>query len=579
MSGAAPFVGETVAWSAGVDRVVLGVVDPSSPGVSEAISALLVGSIRDARVEVGGHLPGWLVREIEESYLAPEKVRTLWAPAGHRFAAMIGDRIVATVHVAKRHATILTADRMRNVVPASELPGLKPEGFHQVVNVSVLHALRRHGVAARMFEEVVTTFRHLFDGDGLWVRADPPWHGWLSRLGFEHDPSFDVFLPASVEESAELPHPAFNLLHACACEGSANAERRRAMGRDKLQYLSFTRPFGSVRATPGTGSSDDARAAPAPASILEVEAAYGSASRRGVRLAPRGAGFGPPAASTDPTLALGALDRIGAVEGARVVVGAGATWRALLHTLPAHLAPPVVPGWIDATVGGALSTGGIGKGSVRRGLAIDHVHELVVVTREGRAVRCSREQERVLFEAALGGHGQFGAIALATLPLVPRSPWVIVDRAEVATSEIAKALDVEALHAFVVHTGAGFTAIVARESEVDTSRTMASFVAPPVRDVLAAERTQVQAFFDATALERFLMAAERERGLANLAAPEGALTIHPIRQVEGRASLLFPRVAGEVAHAVTISAPRDEAGLRRLAAEAGGRFAPRWRLS
>ncbi|MBS2011348.1 MAG: FAD-dependent oxidoreductase [Deltaproteobacteria bacterium] len=579
MSGSSPFVGETVAWDVGADRLVLGVVDATSPGVAEAISALLVGSIRDARAEVGGHLPGWLVREIEESYLVPEKVRTLWAPAGHRFAAMLGERIVATVHVAKRHATILTADRTHNVVPASELPGLKPHGFHQVVNVSVLHALRRHGVAARMFEEVVTSFRHLFDGEGLWVRADPPWHGWLSRLGFEHDPSFDVFLPASVEETAELPHAAFNLLHACACEGTASAERRRAMAHAKLQYLSFTRPFGSSHTTPEAARAGLASALPTPASVEDVAAAYGSASRRGARVAPRGAGYGPPPPSADRAIALGALDRIEAVEGDRVVVGAGVTWRALLAALPAQLVPPVVPGWIDATVGGALSTGGIGKGSVRRGLAIDHVHELVVVTREGRAVRCSREEERVLFEAALGGHGQFGAIALATLSLVPRRPWVVVDRAEVAPSEIATALDVEAYHAFVVHTGAGFTAIVARESEVATPRSMGSFLAPPVREVSASERTQVQAFFDPTGLARFLGAAERERGLANLAGPEGALTIHPIRHVEGRGSLLFPRVAGDVAHAVTISAPCDEAGIRRLAAEAGGRFAPRWRIA
>src|SRR5687768_15304328 len=84
----------------------LGVVDAQRPGVAEGVSRLLSRSIQDARAEVGGHLPSWLVNDIEQNYISPHKVRTLWAETGHRFALRRGDgdggEILGTIHIAKR---------------------------------------------------------------------------------------------------------------------------------------------------------------------------------------------------------------------------------------------------------------------------------------------------------------------------------------------------------------------------------------------------------------------------------------------------------------------------------------------
>lgn len=529
------FVGDTVSWSSGAaGEVTLGVVDATRPGVAEGISRLLVRSIQDARSEAGGHLPGWLVDDIERNYIAPEKVRTLWAATGHRFALVAGAAIVGTVHVARRHDVVLTADRTRNNVPAAELPGLKPEGYHQVVNVSVLHELRRAGLAARIFDEVTTTFRSLFDGVGLWVRADPPWHSWLARLGFAHDPSFDVFLPATVERTAGLPHAAFNVLHACACDGAHAETRSEAMTSKKLQYVSFTRAFGRA------AERSRAPSAGAPASVAEIAASFAAASREGRRVSVRGAGTGPaPREAADAVLATRALDRV-EIFGDHVRVGAGATWRALLAALPPRRLPPVVPGYVDATIGGSLSTGGIGKGSVQAGLAVDHVRELVVVTRDGRVVACSLEREAWLFEAALGGQGAFGAIVEATLPLVATPPRVVVRKWIVPEEALASALDVAAYHAFATRTEDGWLVVVARGSE-DEGVPIEAFVAPTRPPPVDACRTQL--FVDGPRLASVL------------AEPRDAdeITVHPVRQPASRRARLVPRVDGATAYVVTIT--------------------------
>jgi hypothetical protein len=551
------FVGDTVSWSCkAAGDVEIGVVDASLPGVAEGISRLLVRSIQDARADAGGHLPGWLVDDIEQNYISPEKVRTLWAPTGHRFAMRAGTEIVGTVHVARRHDMILTADRWRNNVSSADLPGKKPDRHHQVVNVSVLHELRHGGLAARLFDAVATSFRHLFDGDGLWVRADPPWHPWLVRLGFVHDPTFDAFLPESVERTSGLPHSAFNLLHACACDGARERTRTHAMGSQKLQYVSFTRSFEHVRPPLRPRPSSEH----APATLDELVDVVTKASREGRRIAVRGAGSGsPPHDAGDDLLATRALDRV-TVSDHHVSVTAGVTWRALLGALPAGRLPPVVPGYVDATIGGSLSTGGIGKGSVEAGLAIDHVRELVVVTRDGNRVVCSAEREAWLYEAVLGGRGAFGVIAEATFPLVPRHARVVVEKTKVTLDALAAALAVTAYHAFATRTNEGWLAIVARESADDEQGVpLAAFVAPHRPPPTGAAR-MFQAFFDAPGLHRFLA--------EPIEAEE--VTVHPIHQPPSRRALLFPRVEGTTAYAVTITPADPHAALAARAAACGG---------
>ncbi|MCU0683265.1 MAG: FAD-binding oxidoreductase [Polyangiaceae bacterium] len=483
-------LGEAVVLASPLGALQLGVLDAAYPGVAEAVSGLLVRSITDARASIGGHLPDWLVEDIKRNYIAPAKVRTLWAPTGHRFGLLRGRELVGTVHVAREHDTIFTIDRERINVSARLHPDFKPDRQHHVVNLSVKHELRRARLATAMFDGIIAHFRELFDGDGLWVRADPPWHAGLVGLGFEHDPSMDVFLPPEVARTADLPHAEFNRLHACAClhpspqRPAALAARPLAMREGKLQYVSFSRPFEPARSlshpmpgstpptallpvspvtpvtpvtpgTPGTPGTpvtpvtsddlarDDAtldrhasdwggtlhrrpHAVAYPADTDAVVALVRQAHARRTPLVVRGRGHSAGGQSlTDGGLLLSTerLDRILAISPTEVRVEAGITWQALVHELaPRGLYPPVLTGWLPATVGGTLATGGYSKGSLHHGLQVDHVTALVVVTGDGRRVACSASQAAWLFEAALGGLGQFGVIVEATLALVALPP-------------------------------------------------------------------------------------------------------------------------------------------------------------
>ena len=100
-------------------------------------------------------------------------------------------------------------------------------------------------------------------------------------------------------------------------------------------------------------------------------------------------------------------------------VGAGAVWSAVLTASLAHgLTPPVFTDYIELSVGGTLSAGGVGGASHHHGAQVDTVVELEVVTGTGQIQTCSATRDTDLFHAALSGLGQVGVITRAVLRLV-----------------------------------------------------------------------------------------------------------------------------------------------------------------
>ena len=63
--------------------------------------------------------------------------------------------------------------------------------------------------------------------------------------------------------------------------------------------------------------------------------------------------------------------------------------------------------------------GGISHTLATRGLLIDTVSSMYVVTGTGEIISCSDTENRDLFRAALGGLGQYGIIVAATIALSP----------------------------------------------------------------------------------------------------------------------------------------------------------------
>jgi cytokinin dehydrogenase len=162
-----------------------------------------------------------------------------------------------------------------------------------------------------------------------------------------------------------------------------------------------------------------------PESAEAVERLVAEARRSQVRLTPRGAGLsqsGQSVARDSLTVELGALRRVSDPDRAArtVLVEPGASFRDVLEaTLPAKLAPKVMPLNLDLTVGGVLSAGGFGSSSHRHGLAVQTVRSLEVVVGTGERVRATRESQRRVFDSALGGLGRVGIITQAELDLGP----------------------------------------------------------------------------------------------------------------------------------------------------------------
>lgn len=113
---------------------------------------------------------------------------------------------------------------------------------------------------------------------------------------------------------------------------------------------------------------------------------------------------------------------------ASVSVEAGARWSAVLDaTLAYGLTPPVLPDYMELSIGGTLSVGGIGGASHVYGPVVDQVRSLDVVTSDGSRVEdCSPDHRAEVFFGALGTGGTGGIITSAELPLVPAPSWVRV---------------------------------------------------------------------------------------------------------------------------------------------------------
>ncbi|HZP54655.1 FAD-binding protein [Actinocrinis sp.] len=161
-----------------------------------------------------------------------------------------------------------------------------------------------------------------------------------------------------------------------------------------------------------------------PGSVRDIAAMIEFCGPRRIAVAPRGQGhqtFGQAQVSGGLVIDMSPLSSITVDPAARTAtVGAGALWSALLTASLAHgLTPPVFTDYIELSIGGTLSAGGLGGTTQHFGAQVDNVVELEVVTGTGEVVLASPSRRADLFHAALAGLGQVGVITRATLPLIP----------------------------------------------------------------------------------------------------------------------------------------------------------------
>jgi len=167
-----------------------------------------------------------------------------------------------------------------------------------------------------------------------------------------------------------------------------------------------------------------------PGSVKDVVAMVRFCDQHGLRVAPRGQGHGTNGQAQVEggliieTAPLAAIGPVGA-DSTQVTVGAGAKWSDVAKAALAHgLTPPVLTDYLELSVGGTLSVGGLGGQTHQHGAQVDNVAELHVVTGAGELLRCSPVLHRDLFQAVLAGLGQCAVVVGATLRLV-RAPETV----------------------------------------------------------------------------------------------------------------------------------------------------------
>jgi FAD/FMN-containing dehydrogenase len=167
-----------------------------------------------------------------------------------------------------------------------------------------------------------------------------------------------------------------------------------------------------------------------PGSVRDVVAMVRFCNEHCLPVAPRGQGhapFGQAQVQGGLVIETGTLAGIGRLgpDSTTVAVGAGAKWSDVAKATLVHgLTPPVFTDYLELSVGGTLSVGGLGGQAHRHGAQVDNVTELRVVTGAGELVRCSPSRHPDLFHAVLAGLGQCAVIVEATLRLV-RAPETV----------------------------------------------------------------------------------------------------------------------------------------------------------
>lgn len=162
-----------------------------------------------------------------------------------------------------------------------------------------------------------------------------------------------------------------------------------------------------------------------PASSEDVAKTLKFAARHSLGVSTRGGGHSQTGQSLSEHIVLDmtSLNEIRSVEENSVACQTGLRWRGLVEQLADRsLSPPVLTNNLDVTIGGTLSTGGLGVASWQHGTQADNCLELEVVTGEGEIVRCSPDKNQDLFDAVRAGMGQFGVMTEAKLGLRRYAP-------------------------------------------------------------------------------------------------------------------------------------------------------------
>jgi FAD binding domain len=112
------------------------------------------------------------------------------------------------------------------------------------------------------------------------------------------------------------------------------------------------------------------------------------------------------------------------LEAGLVEISSRSRWRDVERQLnQAGRQVPILPDYLDMSVGGTLSVGGMGLNSIVHGFQVDNVVRLRLIRPDGTALWCSTQENAELFRFALAGLGQVGMIEQVVMRTVPFQPY------------------------------------------------------------------------------------------------------------------------------------------------------------
>ncbi len=126
------------------------------------------------------------------------------------------------------------------------------------------------------------------------------------------------------------------------------------------------------------------------------------------------------------------------LENDLVQVTGRSRWREVERLLNKSLRQtPILTDYLDMSVGGTLSVGGIGLNSIVNGFQVDNVCRVRLIQPNGHVLWCSPEENEELFRFALAGLGQVGIIEKVVMKTEPYRRFThVITRKHASISEM-----------------------------------------------------------------------------------------------------------------------------------------------